>query len=353
MGLAADIAALEAAARDALPRDVADYYAGGSGTEVTLDEAAAAWLGYRFAPSVLRAVPDVDASVTLLGTRLPSPVGIAPMAFQTLLHPDGEVAMATGAGEALLVVSTRATRTFEEIAAARTGPWWLQVYALRNRAITEAVVGRAVAAGASALVLTGDTPYVSRKARQGRLSSLGEEEYLVNLGRHLPAGADPDVDLDQSPEVTEAEIGRLAAESGLPVLVKGVLRADDAARCVDAGAAGLIVSTHGGRQLDRALPSAVALPAVVAAAGGVPVLVDGGIRSGHDVLAALGLGAAAVLVGRPFAWAVAAGGADGVRALAAAYTDEFAHVLALAGCRDVASIPADLVVREAWRPGNR
>lgn len=188
-------------------------------------------------------------------------------------------------------------------------------------------------------------PYVSRKARQGRLSSLGEEEYLVNLGRHLPAGADPDVDLDQSPDVTEAEIGRLHALSGLPVLVKGVLRADDAARCVDAGAAGLIVSTHGGRQLDRALPSAAALPAVVGAAGGVPVLVDGGVRSGHDVLVALALGASAVLVGRPFAWALAAGGADGVRALAAAYADEFAHVLALAGCASVAAIDPDFVVR--------
>jgi 4-hydroxymandelate oxidase len=208
------------------------------------------------------------------------------------------------------------------------------------------VVDHAVAAGASALVLTGDTPYVSRKARQGRLSSLREDEYLVNLGQHLPAGADPDVDLDQSPDVTETEIGRLAELSGLPVLVKGVLRADDAGRCVDAGAAGLIVSTHGGRQLDRAVPSAAALPAVVASAGGVPVLVDGGIRSGHDVLVALGLGASAVLVGRPFAWALAAGGADGVRSLAAAFADEFAHVLALAGCRDVASISPDLVVRQ-------
>lgn len=345
MGLAQDIAALEAAARNAvLPSDVFDYYAGGSGAEVTLDEAAGAWLRYRFAPSVLRAVPEVDPGVTLFGARLPSPVGIAPMAFQTLLHPDGEVAMALGAGDALLVVSTRATRTIEDIAAARSGPWWLQVYATRERSVIDALVLRAVGAGASALVLTGDTPYVSRKARQGRLSSLGEDEYLVNLGRHLPPGADPDVALDQSPDITDAEIARLARLSRLPVLVKGVLRADDARRCIDAGAAGLIVSTHGGRQLDRVRPSALALPEVVEAAGDVPVLVDGGIRSGHDVLVALALGARAVLVGRPFAWALADGGADGVRALAAAFTDEFAHVLALAGCRDVGAIRRDLVV---------
>src|SRR5579875_207124 len=172
MGLATEIDALEAAARDALPGDVFDYYAGGSGTEVTLDEAAAAWLRYRFAPSVLRAVPAVDTSVTLFGARLPAPVGIAPMAFQTLLHPDGEVAMAAGSDASLLVVSTRATRTIEEIAAARSGPWWLQVYAMNDRSVTDALVARAVDAGASALVLTGDTPYVSRKARQGRLVSL-------------------------------------------------------------------------------------------------------------------------------------------------------------------------------------
>lgn len=324
-GVAALLHDVTARAAGRLAPEVVDYVTGGSGSEVTLDEAAAAWRSYRLAPHVLRDVSAVDPAIDLLGARLPAPIGIAPIGYQALLHEDAEVATAAGAGGHLLVVSTRASRSVEEVAAAVTGPWWLQVYVLRDRGLTTDLVRRAAAAGAGALVLTGDTPYVARKRRAGRLVPVEAER-------------------EQSAAVTAEEIARLAGESGLPVLVKGVLRADDARRCLDAGAAGLIVSNHGGRQLDRAVATAHALPGVVAAAGDAPVLVDGGIRDGLDVLVALALGARAVLLGRPLAWALAAGGAEAVAGLLAAFTDEFAHVLGLAGYPDCAAIERELIV---------
>jgi 4-hydroxymandelate oxidase len=330
-------------ARALLEPAVYDYFAGGSGDEIALAEASAAWRHYRIRPRVLRDVSTVDTTVTVLDTILPSPVAVAPIAYQGLLSPDGEVAMARGAQRHLTVVSTRASRTIEEIAAATTGPWWFQVYVTADRKLTTAMVQRAAAAGASALVLTGDTPYVARKARAGRPVGLGDDMTITNFAQHLQTGADPARDIEQSPAVTVVEVERLRAESGLPVLVKGVLRADDTRRCLDVGAAGVIVSNHGGRQLDRAVATATALPEVVAAAGGAPVLVDGGVRSGLDILVALALGAKAVLVGRPLAWALASDGAEGVATLLANFADEVAHVLGLAGCAGCTEATADLV----------
>jgi 4-hydroxymandelate oxidase len=322
-----------------------DYYAGGSGAEVSLGEARTAWLRYRLRPRVLVDVSRVDVSTELLGARVTSPVAVAPVAYQGLLHPDGEVAVRRGAGGHLTVVSTRATRTIEEIGAAAAGPWWFQVYVTVDRGLTDALVERAAAAGARALVLTGDTPYIARKARGGRPAALGSASTMTNFAPHLRAGADAARDTEQNPAATLDDIGRLADRSGLPVLVKGVLRGDDARRCLDAGAAGIVVSNHGGRQLDRAVAPALALPEVVAACGDAPVLVDGGVRSGPDVLTALALGARGVLVGRPFAWALATGGADGVADLAAAFDDDLGHALGLAGCPTVAAVTADLVTR--------
>jgi 4-hydroxymandelate oxidase len=193
-------------------------------------------------------------------------------------------------------------------------------------------------------VLTGDTPYVAGKARAGRPAALGAPATMTNLACHLGPGADAGRAIEQDPTAGLADIEWLARESGLPVLVKGVLRADDARRCLDAGAAGIVVSNHGGRQLDRAVATALALPEVVGACGGAPVLVDGGIRAGLDVLVALALGADAVLLGRPIAWALSAGGAAGVADLLGRFDAEFAHVLGLAGCRDPASVDRSLVV---------
>jgi 4-hydroxymandelate oxidase len=210
-----------------------------------------------------------------------------------------------------MVWSMRATVPFE-------GRGWWQVYVLRDRARTLELVLRARDAGAGALVLTGDTPYLGT-ARRG------------------PLGA-----LDQAADASLDDIGWLAAETGLPVLVKGVLRADDASACVRAGAAGVVVSNHGGRQLGRTVSTAEALSAVVAAVD-VPVLVDGGIRSGLDVLCALASGAAAVLVGKPVLWALASDGAAGVEACLRALTDDLAFVMGLAGCTSLADLDRSLL----------
>ncbi|MCW2524314.1 MAG: Hao, partial [Frankiales bacterium] len=223
------LAAHFAQARASLPADVFDYFDGGAGDELARNEAEQAWSAYRFRPSALRDVAAFDSTITLLGRRLPHPVLVAPTAAHGLAHPEGELATARGAARAgsLLTVSTRASRPLEEIAAisSEAGPWWLQLYLMRDRSRTAELAQRAAAAGASALVLTGDTPYVGRKARRGR-------PFAVDEGG------------EQDPAATEAAIGWLAELTGLPVLVKGILRSDDATRCLGAGAAGLIVSNQ-------------------------------------------------------------------------------------------------------------
>lgn len=308
----------------ALPAEVWDYGDGGSGEEVTLAEAETAWSRVRLRPRVLRDVSTVETGLDLLGTRLSTPVLVGPTALHGLVHAEGERATAAGARRAgtLTVVSSRASVPPHEVGA---DPWWLQVYVLRDRGRTVEAVGRAVDAGARALVLTGDTPYVGVKRRGPGPAAAGH--------------ADGD---RQDPSIGLSAIGWLREVSGLPVLVKGVLRADDARDCVAAGASGLVVSNHGGRQLDRALPTAVALPEVAAAVD-VPVLVDGGLRSGLDVLCALALGARAVLLGRPVLWALAADGADGVAACVRGLTDDLAAAMALAGAGRLGDVTRDLV----------
>jgi 4-hydroxymandelate oxidase len=214
------------------------------------------------------------------------------------------------------------------------------VYWLRDAEVTRSQVDRAVAAGARALVLTVDAPYVPPRATAGLPLPLPEDDALcrsVGVGTRLPGW-------EQDPSLGLDAIERLHRMSGLPVLVKGVLRADDAKACVAAGAAGVIVSNHGGRQLDRAVSTAEALPAVAAAVGAeVPVLVDGGVRTGTDVLVALALGARAVLLGRPVVWALALGGAAGVTALLDSYRTQLSTAMALAGCTRPEDIDADLL----------
>ena len=334
--------ALEALARERLPQAVFDYYAGGSGEESTLADNTAAWARLRLRPRILRDVSSVDTSTELLGVKLAAPVLVAPTAFHSLAYPEAELATARGTREAgsLLVLSSRASRRIEDVAAL-AGPWWFQVYVFRDRGLTRALVQRAVAAGARALVLTGDTPYVGRKRRNRGDSALPlpDEELLVNL-----EGLTHRSLAEQAPDTSFADLDRLREDSGLPVLVKGVLRADDARECLHHGAAGLIVSNHGGRQLDGALATAEALPEVVEATGGrVPVLVDGGVRSGGDVLRALALGARAVLLGRPVLWGLATGGADGVRQVLDSLREDTAHTLALAGLPRVSGVGADVL----------
>jgi 4-hydroxymandelate oxidase len=331
---------LEARARTLLPADVYDYYAGGSGREAALRDGPEAWRRVTLRPRVLRDVRRVDTSVTLAGARLPTPVCVAPMGFHHLASPDGELASARGAAAAgaLYVLSSRSTRRIEDVAAVlagQDGRWWFQVYVLRDRSLTEDLVRRAAAAGAEGLVLTADAPVLGRRRRNRGEDLIANADFLINLG-HL----DDVAAAEQAPDVGLDDIGWLREISGgLPVLVKGVLRGDDAAACAAAGAAGIVVSNHGGRQLDAAVPTASALPEVAAALAAYPgceVLVDGGLRSGLDVLRALALGARAALVGRPVLWALACGGADGVRDLLAGLTGSLAHEMALAGAAAVA-----------------
>ncbi|MDN3292658.1 alpha-hydroxy acid oxidase [Streptomyces ficellus] len=332
---------LQELARAVLPAAAFDFYAAGSNEEISTAEAVGAWRARRFAPRVLRDVSDVDTAVELLGSRLASPVLAAPTALQRMAHDEGEVATAAGiaAAGSLMVLSSRATRYPEDVAAA-AGPWWYQVYWLRDPGITRRQVERATAAGARALVLTVDAPYVPPKATPQLPLPLPQDDELcrlVGLGSRLPGW-------EQDPSLGLDAIGELHQLSGLPVLVKGVLRADDALACVAAGAAGVIVSNHGGRQLDRAMATADALPAIARAVGdAVPVLVDGGIRTGTDVLVALALGARAVLVGRPVLWALALDGAAGVTALLESYRTQLSTAMALAGAPRVAEIDGSLL----------
>ncbi|WP_347059022.1 alpha-hydroxy acid oxidase [Blastococcus sp. HT6-30] len=341
----------EATARERLEPAVWEYYRSGGGQELTVGEAEAAWCRYRLRPRVLRDVSEVDLRTTLLGVTVDSPFVVAPMAFHALAHPDGECATMTGTGRAgaLGVVSTRASRTLEDVGVSATGPWWFQAYLMRDRGLTEALVQRAAVAGARAIVLTVDTPYVGRKSRvDGVRISVPDDLFLVNLAQHLVPGSIGREAAEQDPSMTSEVISRLAEVCGLPVVVKGVLRGDEAAKCVDAGAAAVIVSNHGGRQLDRAVPTALALPEVVdAVAGRVPVLVDGGIRSGLDALVALALGASAVLIGRPVLWALGAGGADAVEDALRTLTADLAHVLALSGAPRLGDLDRSMVT--AWR----
>jgi len=330
-----NIAELERRARRLLAPEVYDYYAGGSGSERTLRASARAWQQHWLLPRVLRDVSTVDTSVRLPGrpeTLARTPIAVAPTGFQGLACPDGELATARGAAAAgaLMVVSSRSSRRLEDIGkitAEAGGAWWFQVYVLRDRDLTARMVTRAVAAGARALVLTGDTPVLGRKRRDRGEEVVTEADFTANTGPLADLGQ-----AEQAADLTFADVGWLARLGGVPVLVKGVLRADDARVCLAAGAAGVIVSNHGGRQLDRSLPAALALPAVAAGLGpSAQVFADGGLRTGEDVLAALGLGARAVFLGRPVLWALACGGADGVRDLLTGMTSDLAHVMALAG----------------------
>ncbi len=353
-----DAAELQRRARKRLRRPVYDYYAGGSGRERTRRASEKAWRKVWMAPRVLRDVSAVDTGVRLLGTQFATPLGVAPTGFHGLAHPDGEMATAAGAARAgaLFVLSTRSTRRIEDVAdavAAEDGAWWFQVYLMRDRDLTAGLVRRAAAVGAAALVLTADTPVVGRKRRDSDDGVVSDEDFLANLGPLQDRGA-----ASQAADLTFADIGWLReVGGGLPVVVKGVLRGDDAAACQAHGAAAVIVSNHGGRQLDGALPSALALPEVTAALGGTgtaqgcEVYADGGIRTGEDALAALALGARAVFLGRPALWALAWDGADGVRTLLTGLTDDLSHAMALAGASSVAGVGQIARIEAAgWNP---
>lgn len=332
---------LEQRARDIVPEHILEYVLQGAGHSVSATEARAAWSGIRFAPHVLRDVSEVDPSVTLLGQRHDLPWGVAPTTLQRSVHPEGESAMAAACAEAgaLMVVSSNAGTRFADIA--RTGVrWWVQAYLPRDRRLAGTMLERAVSAGAGAVVLTVDTPVVARK-----VTSSGRSVFAHVPDDQLRANFDPGYDAlpgaAKATDLSPSDLRALRELTGLPVVVKGVLRPDDARRCVEAGAAGVWVSNHGGRQLDRTVPTAEALVGVVAAvAGAAEVYVDGGLSSGLDVLAALGLGADACFLGRLPLLALA-GGTEGVRRMHRELREELVESLRLAGCatlRDTRSV---------------
>jgi 4-hydroxymandelate oxidase len=332
-----------------LPDYVSEYYHSYAGDGSCGREGIADWNALRLRPSVLRDASVQSTLTEVLGTPVAAPILVAPMAQQVGARPEGEVLTAQGAAKAgtLLGVSTNTGAKFSDIAA-QGAPWWYQVYVARNREATRLLVQRAAAAGAGALILTVDTTPIGREIpaidprnwpagpRKNRTANLTAQE----LDRF---GADTDMALDLTPDT----IGWLAETSGLPVLCKGVLTAHDARRCVDAGADGIIVSTHGGRRLGNSVTSAYALPEILAEVGSeVEVHVDSGIRGGAQAAAAIALGAKAVHIGRPVMWGLAADGADGVAAVLATYQAEFVTTLRQMGIGSVHDLaPRDVVVR--------
>ncbi|TFV89422.1 alpha-hydroxy acid oxidase [Blastococcus sp. CT_GayMR16] len=336
-----DLAALEERARGLLPPAVVDYYAGGAEGEITLAEATGAWRAWRLRPRVLRGGPPVQLSTRLLGSDVRTPIGIAPWAYQSLAHPDGERGSARGAAAvgALMTVSTSASAALAEVAAAEPhAPKWFQLYRRHSPAYTDDLARRAGQAGYRALVLTVDLPVLGLRLRDVA------NRMALPTGFPLGNAPPPGTPAAPTPEWTFDDISRFAGLSGLPVVVKGVLRGDDAARCVQAGAAAVWVSTHGGRQADPVVSSAAALPEIADAVGDeVEVYADGGIRSGSDALTALALGATAVFVARPVIWGLATGGAEGVADVLGGLSAQLAHTMALCGLSDVRSVPRDTV----------
>ena len=335
---------VEQLAAERLPEAVHRYVRQGARDGTSVAEAPAAWDRHRFLPRVLRDVTEVDLRTTVLGTSLRSPFAVAPTAMQSAVHAQGESGMARGVADAgsLVVVSSNAGSTFESIGA--TGaPWWSQGYVTTDRQACLPLVERAVAAGAKALVLTADTPVVGTKYDGGAETvwDLVEDGWLqTNFAPGYGQAPGDAKATDLGPQDVEW-LGRV---SGLPVVVKGVLRADDARRCVDAGAAAVWVSNHGGRQLDAAAPTAGCLAAVVDEVGDAcEVYVDGGVRTGRHALAALALGARAVFLGRPPVYALAVDGPAGVTRLLGELHDELTETLQLAGCPSLDRVTRDLL----------
>lgn len=351
----------EQAAAERLPRMAYDYYASGADDERTLRDSEQVYGRIRLRPRVLVDVSRRSTESTVLGRRVAFPVLVAPTAFQRMAHPDGEIATARAAAAlgTVMTVSTWATATLEEVreAAGAGAGLWSQLYVYRDRGITRALIERAEEAGCEALVLTADTPLLGRRERDIRngftlpaglsianLAAPGGEQLLPHKEGESGLAAYVRDLLD--PSLTWKDVDWLRSVSRLPVVVKGIVRGDDARRAVEHGAAAIVVSNHGGRQLDSTVSTVDALPEVVAAvAERAEVYVDGGVRRGTDVLKALALGARAVFIGRPVLWGLAVGGQEGVTQVLAALRDEFDLAMALAGCASVGDVARDLVER--------
>jgi 4-hydroxymandelate oxidase len=349
---------LEDRARERLDPMLFDYIAGGAGDEWTLRENRVAFSRLQLLPRMLRGVGTRDQRTTVLGTPVSFPVLVPPMGFHGLCHVDAEVATARGAASAgtIFVASTVSNRSLEAIAGACTGPRWFQLYVYRDKAITRDLVQRAAAAGYSALCLTVDTPLAGQRERDRRNrlrmpAHLGLENFPAAHAERHKAGDEHGSSLARyisemwDANLTWDDVDWLRSVSPLPVIIKGVLAPRDAALAVDHGAAAVIASNHGGRQLDGVPAPITILPRIVdAVAGRAEVLLDGGVRRGTDVLKALALGARAVLVGRPVLWGLTLDGQDGVSAVLEHLRAEIDLAMALAGCANVNDIDRALVL---------
>ncbi|MFB7343732.1 alpha-hydroxy acid oxidase [Streptomyces hydrogenans] len=345
---------LEDRARAVLASEVYDFVAGGSGHESTLGANRAAFDRCHLVPRVLSGTAAADTATTLLGAPASMPVAVAPMAFHALVHPDGEPAVARAASAAGVpfTAATLAARPLDELAP-DGGELFFQLYWLRDRARTEWLIDEAERLGARALLLTVDVPFMGRRLRDLRNGfAVPAHAAPVNLaaaqhgagqsvGGHAAAVIDP--------TLSWSDLERIRRRTRLPLVLKGVLDPADARRAVDLGADGLVVSNHGGRQLDGAVPSLLALPAIRDEVGDAcELLLDSGVRGGTDVLRALALGASGVLLGRPVLWALASGGEPAVTGALELLRTELRAAMALAGAPDVAAA-GRLGVR--WAPG--
>ena len=323
----------EALARERLDPGPHGYYAGGAGDELTLRDNVEAYLRWQLRPRMLIDVETCTTATTVLGEEISMPLIVAPVAFQRVAHPEGEVAMARAARAAgtIMCYSTLATSTPAEVA--ETGAQrWFQLYVFRDEGVTRNLIAQARELGYSALVLTIDAPVRGNRERDLRTAfSIPPEMSIASFGR---GGMTPKQVFDEiSPSLTWKDLERIAGEAQLPLLVKGVLTAEDARLACEHGAAGIVVSNHGGRQLDGVAATIDALPEVVEAVDGrIEVLLDGGIRRGTDVVKALALGARAVLAGRAPLWGLVVGGEEGVRAVLELLRAEIELALQLVGC---------------------
>jgi len=347
-----NIADLERLAAEGLEAGTHGYFAGGAGDERTLRRNAEAFEGWELRPRVLVDVSEVSTRATVLGTEVETPILVAPVAFQLLAHPDGEAGMAraaAAAGTVLCVSSLTSTRPAEVAQAAPEGKRWMQVYLFRDRGVTRAMVEEAAESGYEALLLTVDAPYAGRRERDLRTgfqvpAEIRAPAIEAAVGHRSLTTAEVFELVD--PSITWEDLERLCNEFELPILLKGLITGEDAALAVEHGAAGVVVSNHGGRQLDNAPPTINALPEVVEAVDGrIPVLLDGGVRRGTDVAVALAIGAEAVLVGRPALWGLAVDGEAGALRALQILTEELRLVLALLGAPEPSALSAGHVQR--------
>ena len=347
----------EAKAKTLLPRMSFDYIAGGSGDEVTLRANREAFARWRIVPRMLLGIQQPDLHVSVLGTRIELPVLLAPVGFHRLAHDHGEKASAAAAGAAgtIFIASTGSTCRLEEVAPL-AGPWWFQLYVFRDRELTRHLVQRAEHAGAQALVITVDTPVGGgREADERNRFALPDGVVWANFldtdyaaMSTAPQGSSLTSYIAGSfePALRWVDLDWIASITSLPMILKGILHPEDACLAVEHGARAVVVSNHGGRQLDGAVASLDALPAIAEAVGGrLEILLDGGVRRGSDVIKAIALGARAVLIGRPYIWGLAVDGEAGVVRVLNLLAAEISRDLILCGRASVGELDASLVVR--------